>query len=78
MTPVQAQQWQALLDGLQHAAQTAAEHDLALPEPLAAWVQWVVPVGRLSFPTGRIVSTLDRQHPLPTRPRDTTLEPPLT
>jgi hypothetical protein len=66
MTPVQAQQWQALLDGLRQVARTAAEpeHGLPLPEPLSAWHQWVVPVGRLSFPTGRIVNSLDRQRPL--------------
>ena len=69
MTPVQAQQWQALLEGLQHATRTAARHGLSLPEPLSAWHQWVVPVGRLSFPAGRIVASLDRQRPLPdTRP----------
>jgi hypothetical protein len=72
MTPVQAQQWHALLGALHHVAQTAAARDLALPESLAAWAQWVVPVGRLSFPTGRIVSTLDRQHLFPIHPRDTT------
>src|SRR5262245_19470580 len=36
MTPVQAQQWQALLDGLDHVTHTAAEHKLPLPEPLTA------------------------------------------
>ena len=65
MTPVQAQQWQALLEGLQDITRTAARHQLPLPEPLSAWHQWVIPVGRLSFPTGRIVSTLERQRPLP-------------
>ena len=65
MTPVQAQQWQALLDGLRHTAEAAAEHALPLPAPLSAWNQWIVPVGRLSFPTGHIVNTLDRQRPLP-------------
>ena len=65
MTPVQAQQWQALLDGLQHIAHTAATSHLPLPEPLGAWHPWVVPVGRLSFPTGRVISSLDRQRPLP-------------
>jgi hypothetical protein len=66
MTPVQAQRWQALLHGLHRAARAACDHDppLTLPEPLTAWADWVVPVGRLSFPTGRIVSTLDRQAPL--------------
>jgi WD40 repeat protein len=65
MTPVQAQQWQALIDALLRTTRTAREHKLPLPEPLGAWHQWVVPVGRLSFPTGRIISTLDRQRPLP-------------
>ena len=64
MTPVQAQQWQALLDGLHHTGRIAADRQLPLPEPLSAWHQWVVPVGRLSFPTGRIVNSLDRQRPL--------------
>ena len=73
MTPVQAQQWQALLDGLQHITQTASEHHLHLPETLDAWHQWVIPVGRLSFPTGRIVNSLDRQRPLPEQ--DPTTEP---
>jgi WD40 repeat protein len=68
MTPVQAQQWQALLDGLRQTSVMAAEHDLPLPKPLSAWEQWVVPVGRLSFPTGHIISTLDRQRPLSERP----------
>ena len=65
MTPVQALQWQALIDGLQRIAQAAFELHLPLPEPFGAWHQWVVPVGRLSFPTGRIVNSLDRQRPLP-------------
>ena len=64
MTPVQAQQWRALLAGLRHVATAATERNLPLPEPLTAWADWVVPVGRLSFPTGRIVSSLDRQQPL--------------
>ncbi|MCX4719206.1 hypothetical protein OG818_26070 [Streptomyces virginiae] len=68
MTPVQAQQWQALLDGLDAVERSAAEHSLQLPEPLSAWGPWVVPVGRLSFPTGRIVSSLERQRPLDNRP----------
>ncbi|MFF4448287.1 P-loop NTPase fold protein [Streptomyces sp. NPDC001502] len=70
MTPVQAQQWQALLEGLAAAEQAAAEKGLHLPEPLSAWSPWVVPVGRLSFPTGRIVSSLERQRPLGNHPED--------
>ena len=65
MTPVQAQQWQALIDALLQITRTARERKLPLPEPLAAWHEWVVPVGRMSFPTGRIVNTLERQRPLP-------------
>ncbi|MFF3863280.1 P-loop NTPase fold protein [Streptomyces sp. NPDC002209] len=69
MTPVQAQRWQALLHGLDAVERSASEHGLPLPEPLSAWGPWVVPVGRLSFPTGRIVSSLERQRPLdPRRP----------
>jgi hypothetical protein len=65
MTAVQAQQWQALLDGLEHVARLSREQGLPVPDPLTAWLQWVIPVGRLSFPTGRIVNTLERQRPLP-------------
>ena len=68
MTAVQAQQWQALLDGLRITAEVAAEHGLPLPGPLRAWQEWVVPVGRLSFPTGHVIRTLDRHLPLPGRP----------
>ncbi|MFF1779812.1 P-loop NTPase fold protein [Streptomyces virginiae] len=68
MTPVQAQQWQALLEGLDAVERAAAERGLNLPEPLSSWGPWVVPVGRLSFPTGRIVSSLQRQRPLASQP----------
>lgn len=64
MTPVQAQQWQALVHALRQVTADAAEHDLPLPEPVSAWQEWIVPVGRLSFPAGRIVNNLDRQRPL--------------
>jgi hypothetical protein len=32
----------------------AARHDLELPEPLEAWAEWIIPVGRLSFPAGSV------------------------
>ena len=64
LTPVQAQQWQALLRGLRSVEDAAAPAGLPLPQPLHIWANWVVPVGRLSFPTGRIVSSLDRLQPL--------------
>jgi hypothetical protein len=60
MSTVQAEQWRALLHGLHYVTVTAAEHGLALPEPLTVWADWVVTVGRLSFPSGRIVNTLNR------------------
>jgi hypothetical protein len=34
----------------------------APPRTLATWAGWIEPVGRLSFPTSRVVSALDR-HP---------------
>ena len=38
-----------------------------LPEQVHAWARWIVPVGRLSFPTGCIVSLLTTplRHPTP-------------
>ncbi|WP_410598365.1 P-loop NTPase fold protein [Amycolatopsis sp. lyj-90] len=59
-----AQQWQAMLDGLRAAGKEAALRDLPLAEPIGAWAEWVVAVGRLSFPAGGIVNALDRQRPL--------------
>lgn len=71
MTPVRALQWQALLEGLDRVSREAAAAHLDLPEPLTAWDDWVVPVGRL-FPHGR-----DRQRPrTPTPPEDQLRSPP--
>ncbi|MET8999446.1 P-loop NTPase fold protein [Amycolatopsis sp. NPDC004169] len=64
MKHARAQQWQAMLDGLRTAGEEAARRNLPLAEPIGAWAEWVVPVGRLSFPAGEIVSALDRQRPL--------------
>ncbi len=61
MTPVQAQHWQTLLHGLRDVTARAADAGLPLPPYLAAWQEWIVPVGRLSFPAGRIVNNL-RHH----------------
>ncbi|MDH6221434.1 P-loop NTPase fold protein, partial [Streptomyces pseudovenezuelae] len=60
MTPVQAQQWTSLLGALHQVTARAAAVGLPLPELLGAWGDWVVPVARLSFPAGRIISLLDR------------------
>jgi WD40 repeat protein len=65
LTAYQARQWQALFDALREAAAEAANRDLYLPEPLVAWAEWIVPVGRLSFPTGRVISTLHHPRRLP-------------
>ena len=63
MTAVQAQQWQALLDGLRITAEVAAEHGLPLPAPLSAWQEWVVPVGRALVP-----DRARHRHPRPPPP----------
>jgi hypothetical protein len=56
----QARRWQELVRALEKLTATAADPktNLALPEPLEAWADWVIPVGRLSFETGRSVITL--------------------
>lgn len=63
LTPVEAQTWRTLLAALRDVTRDADTAGIALPEPLAAWARWIVPVGRLSFPTGRIVTTLRPQRP---------------
>ena len=77
LTPVQAQHWQNLVAAFDHIAENAAAHGLPLPVPLSAWAEWIVPVGRLSFPTGRVVNGIDRLRPLqPTVPSPrSTLDP---
>jgi hypothetical protein len=64
LSGVQAQQWLALTDALRHIGAAAHNEQLPLPEPLHAWSRSLVPVGRLSFPTGRVVSTVNRAQPL--------------
>jgi hypothetical protein len=61
----QYQQWESLASALADIAERAAREGVPLPRTLATWARWIEPVGRLSFPTGRIVSALDRQPPLP-------------
>jgi hypothetical protein len=60
----QAQQWESLTRALCRIEEEAGNQDLPLPCRLGSWGHWVQPVGRLSFPTGRVVSTLDRHPPL--------------
>ena len=61
----QAQQWQSLARALCRIQEHAEEDRVPLPRMLTTWGHWIQPVGRLSFPTGRVVSTLDRHLPLP-------------
>jgi hypothetical protein len=68
---VRAQQWESLTRALCRIEEQAGNQDLPLPGTLATWGRWIQPVGRLSFPTGRVVSALDRHPPLPTAPHGT-------
>jgi hypothetical protein len=61
-----AQQWESLTRALCRIGEQAREQDLPLPRRLATWGHWIQPVGRLSFPTGRVISALDRHPTLPT------------
>jgi WD40 repeat protein len=58
MSAATAQRWRQMLGALTGITTAAAGADIPLPAPLTAWAQWAVPVGRLSFPTGRAVTTL--------------------
>jgi hypothetical protein len=66
---VQAQHWESLASALGRIEAQAAQDGVPLPRRLVAWAQWIEPIGRLSFPTGQVVSALDR-HPR-SRPLDT-------
>jgi hypothetical protein len=59
-----AQQWESLRRALCNIEEQAQAQGVPLPGRLATWAPWVEPVGRLSFPTGRVVSALDRHPPL--------------
>ncbi|MDQ3274837.1 MAG: P-loop NTPase fold protein, partial [Actinomycetota bacterium] len=72
LTPVQERNWRALLAALTQLTHHAENVGIPLPEPLPAWARWVIPVGRLSFPTGRVVSDLDRPPPTTRRPPQAT------
>jgi KAP family P-loop domain/WD domain, G-beta repeat len=61
----QAQHWESLASALASIEARAAQETVPLPRTLATWARWIEPVGRLSFPTGRVVSALDRHPPLP-------------
>jgi hypothetical protein len=58
MCATRAKHWHALLDALNDIGDRASAAGLPLPRRLDVWARWVVPVGRLSFPTGSAVSRL--------------------
>jgi hypothetical protein len=61
-----------LIDALQHVDQAAGAAGLPFPRRLATWGDWVIPVGRLSFPTGPAVTRLmTPSHPAPPGGRQT-------
>ncbi len=53
-----AEQWDRLARALRQVRARALAADLPLPERLAIWHPWIVPVGRLSFPAGSAVTAL--------------------
>jgi len=55
LTGRNARRWQQFVGALEDLAAKATAADLPLPEALDAWTEWAVPVGRLSFETGRSV-----------------------
>jgi hypothetical protein len=58
MTDSRVGEWNVFLDALEEITTRAADAGQPLPQSLAIWAKWVVPVGRLSFPTGSAVSRL--------------------
>jgi hypothetical protein len=52
--------WRKLVSALDKLTTSAAAIGLPLPEPLEAWAEWVMPVGRLSFETGLSVISLNQ------------------
>jgi hypothetical protein len=53
-----AERMNQLIDALHHIRGKADAGGLHLPRRLQAWGDWVIPVGRLSFPTGPAVTRL--------------------
>lgn len=47
-----------LVDALRHVHRTATADGIPLPRRLDIWGDWVIPVGRLSFPAGPAVTRL--------------------
>jgi KAP family P-loop domain len=60
LTPIEAQSWHALTAALVKITDDAAKAGITLAEEISFWADWVIPVGRLSFPAGRVVTGLLR------------------
>lgn len=58
MAASRTQQWNDFLAALTKVGQRATEVGQPLPQSIAIWAEWVIPVGRLSFPTGSSVARL--------------------
>jgi hypothetical protein len=58
ITVPRAQHWTTMLDAVADIEERATSAFLPLPARIDQWARWVVPVGRLSFPTGSAVSRL--------------------
>ena len=52
-----------LVEALTHVSHQATAAGLPLPQRLDTWAAWVIPVGRLSFPTGPAVTRLMSRPP---------------
>jgi hypothetical protein len=60
MTTTRARHWTTFLDALEGIGEGARKAGLPLPHRLDIWARWVIPVGRLSFPTGSAISRLSQ------------------
>ncbi|MFI5713177.1 P-loop NTPase fold protein [Kribbella sp. NPDC051620] len=58
VSPFRSQQWNDFLSALEKVGRRATAAGQPLPERLSIWSAWVIPVGRLSFPTGSTVTKL--------------------
>jgi hypothetical protein len=56
--PREGERLNQLIDALQQIRRQADTARLPLPRRLQTWGDWVIPVGRLSFPTGPSVTRL--------------------
>ncbi|MGW6623370.1 P-loop NTPase fold protein [Nocardia sp. NPDC055002] len=60
LTVHEVESWHILADALQQITTAAAALGIVLPAAISEWQHWIQPVGRLSFPAGRVVAELGR------------------